>query len=102
MAQIKSKIKENPYETAYPTVFKRIDQQDIRITPFAVNKTFQFISGSTTSSALPLKAVYTNINILPMIGSELTYNDASNIDGSLQTITYFSINQLKKGKFKIG
>ena len=94
MAQIKSKIKENPYETAYPTVFKRIDQQDIRITPFAVNKTFQFISGSTTSSALPLKAVYTNINILPMIGSELTYNDASNIDGSLQTITYFSINHL--------
>ncbi len=94
MAQIKSKIKENPYETAYPTVFKRVDQQDVRITTFPANKTFQFTSGSTTSSALPLKAVYTNINILPMIGSELTYNDASNIDGSLQTITYFSINHL--------
>jgi hypothetical protein len=94
MAQIKSKIKENPYETAYPTVFKRVDQQDIRITPFPANKTFEFISGSTTSSAMPLKAVYTNINILPMIGSELTYNDALNIDGSLQTVTYFSINHL--------
>ena len=94
MAQIKSKIKENPYETAYPTVFKRVDQQDIRITPFPANKTFEFISGSTTSSAMPLKAVYTNINILPMIGSELTYNDASNINGSLQTVTYFSINHL--------
>ena len=94
MAQIKSKIKETPYENAYPTVFKRVDQQDIRITPFAANKTFQILSGSATSSGLPLKAIYTDVTNLPAIGSELTYNDASNINGSLQSVTYFSINHL--------
>ena len=55
MAQIKSKIKENPYENTYPTVFKKIDQADVRINTFQANKTFEILSGSATSSALPLK-----------------------------------------------
>ena len=49
-------------------------------------------SGSSTSSCLPLNAIYFDINVLPALGSELTYNDAKNVDDSLQTITYYSIN----------
>ena len=92
MANIKIKNTDNPYQEAYPTVFKKIDQSDVKINPFQVYKTFQFVSGSSTSSALPLNGIY--INSLPAIGSDLVYNDASNIDGSLQSITYFSVNHL--------
>lgn len=94
MSKIKSNINENPYNQAYPTVFKKIDQSDVKVNPFQVNKTFYILSGSVTSSALPLNGIYSNINGLPAIGSDLIYNDASNIDGSLQSITYFSINHL--------
>ena len=82
------------YEGLYPTVFKKIDTTDIQITPFQANKTFTVVSGSLTSSMLPLQGVYIDTNILPMIGSELTYNDAANIDGSLQSVIYFSVNHL--------
>ena len=94
MAQLKKQNEENPYKEAYPTVFKKIDQSDIKVNPFQANKTFRFLSGSATSSALPLTGIYSDVNILPAIGSGLVYNDASNIDGSLQSITYFSINHL--------
>ena len=94
MAQLKSINTENPNQEAYPTVFKKIDQSDVKINPFSVHKTFQIVSGSATSSALPLMGIYSDINNLPAIGSELVYNDSSNIDGSLQSITYFSINHL--------
>jgi len=94
MAQLKKQNEENPYKEAYPTVFKKIDQSDIKVNPFQANKTFRFLSGSATSSALPLKGIYSDINVLPAIGSGLVYNDASNIDGSLQSVTYFSINHL--------
>jgi len=78
----------------YPSVFKKIDQSDVKVNPFLAHKTFTVLSGSSTSSLLPLHGVYTNTKNLPAIGSELTYNDAKNIDGSLQSITYFSINHL--------
>jgi len=85
---------ENEYLGIYPTVFKKIDNSDISITPFQVNKSWTVYSGSATSSALPLNAIYSNPEILPALGSELTYNDASNINGSLQTVTYFSVNHM--------
>ena len=94
MAQMKIKNIDNPYQDAYPTVFKKVDQSDIKLNPFQVFKTFQIMSGSSTSSALPLTGIYTNINNLPAIGSGLVYNDSANIDGSLQSIIYFSINHL--------
>ena len=94
MAQMKIKNIDNPYQDAYPTVFKKVDQSDIKLNPFQVFKTFQMMSGSSTSSALPLTGIYTNINNLPAIGSGLVYNDSANIDGSLQSIIYFSINHL--------
>jgi len=94
MAQLKKQNEENPYKEAYPTVFKKIDQSDIKVNPFQANKTFRFLSGSSTSSALPLQGIYSDVNILPALGSELIFNDASNIDGSLQSVTYFSINHL--------
>ena len=78
----------------YPSVFKKIDQSDVKVNPFQAHKTFTVLSGSSTSSLLPLQGVYTDSNILPAIGSELIFNDAKNIDGSLQSITYFSINHL--------
>ena len=94
MAQLKKQNEENPYKEAYPTVFKKIDQSDIKVNPFQANKTFVFLSGSATSSALPLQGIYSDVDNLPALGSELIFNDDSNIDGSLQSVTYFSINHL--------
>tara|TARA_R110000851_G_scaffold16527_3_gene53656 strand:- start:401 stop:2029 length:1629 start_codon:yes stop_codon:yes gene_type:complete len=78
----------------YPSVFKKIDTANVKINPFQSFKPFAAISGSATSSILPLKAIYSDVNNLPALGSELTYNDVSNIDGSLQSVTYFSVNHL--------
>ena len=90
-----SKIQEqDTYVGVYPTVFKRIDSSDVNVSPFQTYKSWNVISGSATSSALPLQAIYSNINVLPALGTTLTYNDAKNIDDSLQTVTYFSVNHL--------
>ena len=78
----------------YPEVFKKIDSADIQINPFHAFKTFTVLSGSATSSILPLQGVYTDTNNLPAIDSNLDYNKASNVDGSLQSIIYFSTNHL--------
>jgi hypothetical protein len=85
---------QDTYQGVYPTVFKKIDQSDISINPFQAYKTWNIISGSSTGSMLPLIGIYSNINNLPALGTNLTYNDAVNIDGTLQTISYFSINHL--------
>lgn len=88
-----SRIKEQKsYQGIYPTVFKKIDATDVNINAFQAYKSWTVTSGSATSSMLPLRAIYSDPNILPALGSGLTYNDAANIDGSLQTITYFSTN----------
>jgi hypothetical protein len=88
-----SKIQEqDTYAGVYPTVFKKIDSSDVKVSPFQTYKSWTVISGSETSSALPLQAIYSDVNILPALGTTLTYNDSANIDGSLQTITYFSVN----------
>ena len=94
MAEIKIQSNENLYQGVYPTVFKKLDQSDVNVTQFQVFKQWTILSGSNTSSLLPLQGIYSDINALPILGSELTYNDAANIDGSLQSITYFSINHL--------
>lgn len=78
----------------YPVVFTGIDKSDININPFFAYKKWDIYSGSATSSALPLTAVYSDHTNLPLLGTELTYNDAKNIDNSLQTLTYFSVNHL--------
>jgi len=77
-----------------PSVFKLLDPSDVTVTPFTINKTWTVVSGSATSSCLPLTAIYYDYEVLPILGSSLVYNDAKNIDGSLQTVTYYSINQL--------
>ncbi len=69
---------------------KKIDISDVRVNSFQSYKKWTLLSGSLTSSALPLQGIYSSI--LPALGSELTYNDASNINGSLQSVTYYSIN----------
>jgi hypothetical protein len=94
MAQSKLQNTDNPYQGSYPSVFKKIDTTDVQINPFQSYKTWTAYSGSLTSSILPLHGVYTDVNFLPALGSSLTFNDAANIDGSLQSITYFSINHL--------
>ena len=78
----------------YPVVFTGIDKSDVNINPFFAYKKWDIYSGSVISSALPLTAIYSDTNNLPVLGTELIYNDAKNIDGSLQTVTYFSINHL--------
>ena len=87
-------INTETYQGLYPTVFKKIDSSDVSVNPFQAYKSWSIYSGSSTSSALPLNGVYTDINNLPALGSELTYNDLMNIDGTLQSITYYSINHL--------
>ncbi len=94
MAQSKLQNTDNPYQGSYPSVFKKIDTTDVQVNPFQSYKTWTVYSGSLTSSILPLQGVYTDVNFLPAIGTTLTFNDAANIDGSLQSITYFSINHL--------
>jgi hypothetical protein len=88
-----TRIKEqDTYKGIYPTVFKKIDATDVNVNAFQTYKYWSAISGSSTSSMLPLRAIYSDPNFLPALGSNLTYNDAANIDGSLQTLTYFSVN----------
>ena len=73
-------------------LFTRIDQSDININPFYAYKKWTVSSGSATSSAMPLTAIYSDINQLSLIG--INNNDPKNINNSLQSITYFSINHL--------
>ena len=94
MSETKIQNKENYYQGAYPNVFKKIDTGDVKTTAFQAFKSWTIYSGSMSSSMLPLQGIYTDVNYLPAIDSELTFNDASNVDGSLQSITYFSINHL--------
>jgi hypothetical protein len=94
MAEIKIQNNEILNQGVYPSVFKKLDQVDINVNPFQVFKNWSVVSGSSTASLLPLQGVYIDTNVLPILDSELTYNDASNIDGSLQSITYFSVNHL--------
>ena len=94
MAQSKIQEQEDAYKGIYPSVFKKIDMSDVAINPFPAYKSWTIYSGSATSSALPLRGIYTDVNVLPALGSELTYNDAKNVDDSLQSVTYFSVNHL--------
>jgi hypothetical protein len=94
MAQSKLQNTDNPYQGSYPSVFKKIDTTDVQINPFQSYKTWTVYSSSLTSSITSLQGVYTDVNFLPALGSTLTFNDAANIDGSLQSVTYFSINHL--------
>lgn len=80
------------YDGLYPTTLKKVDPTDISMNSFQVYKNWTITSGSVTSSALPLTAIYTDT--LPILNTELTYNDAANIDGSLQTVIYYSLNHL--------
>lgn len=80
------------YDGLYPTTLKKVDPTDIAMNSFQVYKNWTITSGSVTSSALPLTAIYTDT--LPVLDTELTYNDAANIDGSLQTVIYYSLNHL--------
>jgi hypothetical protein len=82
------------YKSLNPWVFKTIDVSDINLYPYNAYKTWTVYSGSSTSSCLPLNAVYTDIEYLPALETELIYNDSKNIDNSLQSVTYFSINRL--------
>jgi len=77
-----------------PKVFKKIDISDVSFSPFKAHKAYTVYSGSNTSSCLPLNAIYSDLNNLPALGTELIYNDAKNVDDSLQTVTYYSINHL--------
>jgi len=92
MAESRMTYNEIGYVGPTPTVFKKIDSSDVTVNPFQSFKTWTVYSGSASSSALPLTAIYSDTTNLPALGSELTINDSSNIDGSLQTITYFSVN----------
>lgn len=77
-----------------PIAFHRVNKSDISVESFESHKTFTCVSGSATSSCLPLNAIFSSRIFLPALGSELTFNDDKNIDGSLQTVTYYSLDHL--------
>jgi hypothetical protein len=85
---------QDTYVGTYPTVFKKINANDVNVDTVQLYKTWIVTSGSYTSSMLPLRGIYTDINNLPALNTNLTFNDAINIDGSLQSVIYFSINHL--------
>ena len=76
----------------YPSTLKKVDTADVSLQTFPAHKKWQFTSGSNTSSFIALQGVYSSA--LPALGTELVYNDAVNKNGTLQTITYSSINHL--------
>ena len=82
------------YQGVYPTVFKKIDKTDVTVNPFRAYKSWTVLSSSSSGSLLPLNGIYSDPVYLPALGSELTFNDLKNVDGSLQVVTYFSINHL--------
>jgi len=89
------------YQGINPTVFKKVDPSDVSSNPFQTYKLWTFYSGSATSSCLPLIGIYSDPNNLPPLESNVTYDSSSNIDGSLKSITYFSVNHLfYKNKFQ--
>jgi hypothetical protein len=92
MAEIQNS-NDNLYDQdAYPSVFKKIDGSDITIESFKAYKTWTVTSGSSTSSLLPLAAIY--VEELPLLGTNLMYNSATNINGKLQSSIYQSVNHL--------
>ena len=94
MSQSRLAYTTDPNQGLYPTVFKKVEQSDISYEPFKLHKTWTISSGSSADSVNPLRAVYIDPNFLPALGTTLTYNDLSNADGSLQSVTYFGINHL--------
>jgi hypothetical protein len=77
--------------------FKKISASDVKYSPFFAYKQWTAYSGSSTSSALPLTAIYSKSPTkfgLPPIGSNIAYDATKNINNSLRTITYYSINNL--------
>ena len=74
-----------------PTVYHRVKQSDISITPFPAYKLWSFYSGSATSSATLYTAIYEDD--LPEINSNV-YNGPTNPDGSYQFQIYNSVNHL--------
>jgi hypothetical protein len=87
-----TRIPQDTYRGVYPSVFKPIANGDVTVSPFQSYKQWTVLSGSATSSCLPLNGVYSDV--LPYLETELTYNDAKNVDDSLQTVTYQSVNHL--------
>ena len=51
---------DDTYKGNYPSVFKKVDPSDFKKEKFTTNKLFTFSSGSSTSSALPLEAIYSD------------------------------------------
>ena len=65
----------NLFDGLYPSVFKKIDNTDIQINGFQAYKSWTILSGSDSSSVLPLTAIYNNLPGYPALGTSLTYND---------------------------
>ena len=75
-------------------VFTGIDRSDININPFYAYKKWNVNYGSDTSSVLPLEAIYSDPYSILTRSRPGTFGIPTNINNSLQTITYYSINHL--------
>lgn len=81
------------YKGVYPQVLKKVEPSDYKVNPFQAFKQFTFTSGSAISDGYnPLQGIY--VSLLPPISSSQTFNSATNVDGTYQFSTYYSINQL--------
>ena len=81
------------YKGITPEVLKKVEPSDYSVNPFKAHKQFIFTSGSSVTDGYnPLQGIY--VSLLPPISSSQTFNSATNVDGSYQFSTYYSINQL--------
>jgi hypothetical protein len=74
------------------TVFKKIPKSDVKCSLFFAYKTWTIPSGSSSNLITPLKAKYCTTQTLLTSGA--LANKDKNANGSLQTVTYHSINNL--------
>ena len=81
------------YKGISPEVFKKVEPSDFKVNKFQAYKQFIFTSGSSVADGYnPLQGIY--VSSLPQISSSNTFNSATNVDGTYQFSTYYSIDQL--------
>ena len=85
----------NVYKGILPTVLKKIESSDFKVSPFLANKQFIFVSASATADNYTIsRALY--VSPIPQISSSKLDEPQylKNPDGTFQFSVYHSINQL--------
>ena len=79
-------------DRTFATPYNRIRQNDVTVNPFKAYRTWTFNSASNSSYVTALRAIH--VNGLPPISSSVSFNDATNANGSYQFSIYNSLDHL--------